>query len=223
MFTTADRAVMQLRLANLDQLAAHTPRPSAPGRQRGEHAAARDGPQQCARWSRSRRPADHAPELHEFLAEKLGHDEPAPEDLPTRARIEFAKHDAVHVSFVEDRLELVLNIRELGQGRDKIQNFQVHAYYRPHLDGLAVNVRPRRNAAVLLVRNLKTGARIVLHSVMGKVFSVAESCAWSENARSRSTVCRADGHATGDRRRLDGAGPRPHNGAITLAPGGRHH
>src|SRR5690606_2556895 len=30
MFTTSDRAVMQLRMANLDQLAAHTPRPSAP-------------------------------------------------------------------------------------------------------------------------------------------------------------------------------------------------
>jgi hypothetical protein len=171
MFTTSDRAVMQLRLANLDQLAAHTPRPSAPADSVVSvqlHETALNNAFAGLDLEGRRMTL---PELHKFLAEKFGNpDAPMPEDFPTRARIEFAKHDAVHVSFVEDRLELVLNIRELGHGRDKIQNFQVHAYYRPQLDGLSVNL-VRDETLQFAGPQLKTGARFVLHGIMGKVFS----------------------------------------------------
>jgi hypothetical protein len=171
MFTTSDRAVMQLRLANLNQLAAHTPRPSAPAdsvlslqlHETAINNALAGLELEGRRFT--------MPELYEHLATKFGRkDFKQPEDLPTRARIEFAKHDAIHISFVEDRLELVLNIRELGQGRDKIQNFQVHAYYRPHLDGMAVKF-VRDETLQFAGRHLKTGGRIVLHSVMGKMFT----------------------------------------------------
>ncbi len=171
MFTTADRAVMQMRLANLDQLAAHTPRPSAPADSVVSlqlHETALNNAFAGLDLEGRRM---MLPELHKFLAEKFGQEEaPLPADFPHRARIEFAKHDAIHVSFVEDRLELVLNIRELGRGRDKIQNFQVHAYYRPHLDGLSVML-VRDETLQFSGRHLKTGSRVVLHSVMGKVFS----------------------------------------------------
>ena len=171
MFTTSDRAVMQLRMANLDQLAAHTPRPSAPADSVVSvqlHETALNNAFAGLDLEGKRLTL---PELHKFLAEKFGYaDAPLPDDFPTRARIEFARHDAVHVSFADDRLALVLNIRELGQGRDKIQNFQVHAYYRPQLDGLAVQL-VRDETLQFSGRNLKTGARVVLHSVMGKVFS----------------------------------------------------
>jgi hypothetical protein len=171
MFTTSDRAVMQLRLANLDQLAAHTPRPSAPADSVLSlqlHETAINNALAGLELDGRR---FTMPELYEHLSKKLGRTEiKQPEDLPTRARIEFAKHDAIHIAFVEDRLELVLNIRELGQGRDKIQNFQVHAYYRPHLDGMAVKF-VRDETLQFSGRNLKTGGRIVLHSVMGKMFA----------------------------------------------------
>jgi hypothetical protein len=171
MFTTADRAVMQMRLANLDQLAAHTPRPSAPADSVLSlqlHETALNNAFAGLDLEGRRL---MLPELHKFLAEKFGQEEaPLPADFPHRARIEFAKHDAIHVSFVEDRLELVLNIRELGRGRDKIQNFQVHAYYRPQLDGLSVML-VRDETLQFSGRHLKTGSRVVLHSVMGQVFS----------------------------------------------------
>ena len=171
-FTTADRAVMQLRLANLDQLAAHTPRPSAPADSVVSmqfHETALNNAFAGLDLEGRRLTL---PELHKLLSEKFGQEEPPlPADFPRRARIEFAKHDAVHVSFVDDRLELVLNIRELGHGRDKIQNFQVHAYYRPHLDGLAVMLVRDETLQFSSSQHLKTGARVVLHSVMGKVFS----------------------------------------------------
>jgi hypothetical protein len=171
MFTTSDRAVMQMRLANLDQLAAHTPRPSAPADSVVSvqlHETALNNAFAGLELEGKRM---MLPELHKFLAEKFGFtDAPLPDDFPTRARIEFAKHDAVHVSFAEDRLALVLNIRELGHGRDRIQNFQVHVFYRPQLDGLAVQL-VRDETLQFSGRNLKTGPRVVLHSVMGKVFS----------------------------------------------------
>jgi hypothetical protein len=171
MFTTSDRAVMQLRMANLDQLAAHTPRPSAPADSVVSvqlHETAFNNAFAGLELEGKRM---LLPELHKFLADKFGYAEaPLPEDFPSRARIEFAKHDAVHVSFAEDRLALVLNIRELGYGRDKIQNFQVHAFYRPQLDGLAVQL-VRDESLQFSGKNLKTGPRVVLHSVMGKVFS----------------------------------------------------
>lgn len=171
MFTTSDRAVMQLRMANLSQLAAHTPRPSAPADSVVSvqlHETALNNALAGLDLEGKRM---MLPELHKFLAEKLGYpDATLPEDFPMRARIEFASHDAVHVSFAEDQLALVLNIRELGQGRDKIQNFQVHAFYRPQLDGLAVQL-VRDETLQFSGRNLKTGHRVVLHSVMGKVFS----------------------------------------------------
>jgi hypothetical protein len=171
MFTTSDRAVMQLRMANLDQLAAHTPRPSAPADSVVSvqlHETALNNAFAGLDLEGRRM---MLPELHAFLADKFGFkDASLPDDFPTRARIEFARHDAVHVSFADDRLALVLNIRELGHGRDKIQNFQVHAYYRPQLDGLAVQL-VRDETLQFSGRNLKTGPRVVLHSVMGKVFS----------------------------------------------------
>lgn len=171
MFTTSDRAVMQLRLANLDQLAAHTPRPSAPADSVVSvqlHETALNNAFAGLELEGRRM---MLPELHAYLTEKLGYeDAPLPEDFPHRARIEFARHDAVRVSFSDDRLELVLNIRELGHGRDKIENFKVHAFYRPQLDGLAVQL-VRDETLQFAGRHLKTGARVVLHSVMGKVFA----------------------------------------------------
>lgn len=171
MFTTSDRAVMQLRLANLDQLAAHTPRPSAPADSMVSvqlHETALNNALAGLDLEGKRMTL---PELHTFLAEKFGYaDASLPDDFPTRARIEFAKHDAIHVSFADDRLALVLNIRELGHGRDKIENFQVHAFYRPQLDGLAVQL-VRDETLQFSGRNLKTGGRVVLHGVMGRVFS----------------------------------------------------
>jgi hypothetical protein len=161
---------MQLRLANLDQLAAHTPRPSAPADSVISMQVHETAINNALAGLQLEGRRFTMPELHAFLSEKLGRKGAAPpEDLPARAKVEFAKHDSIHVSFVDDRLELVLNFRELGHGRDKIQNFQVHAYYRPQLDGLAVMLI-RDDSLQFSGPNLKTGARVVLHSVMGKLF-----------------------------------------------------
>ncbi|WP_148076117.1 hypothetical protein [Bythopirellula goksoeyrii] len=177
MHTTAKRAVMQLRLANLDQLAAHTPRPSAPADSvlsMQLHETALNNALAGLELE-GRRMTLH--EVHALLAEKMGYENAQPpEDLPARAIVEFAPYDAVHVSFAEDRLELVMNIRELAHGRDKIPNFEVHTFHRPVVDGLTVKL-VQDETLQFAGRNLRTGHRVVLHSVMGKLFSRADEIA----------------------------------------------
>jgi hypothetical protein len=169
MYTTEDRAVMELRLANGSQLAANTLRPLAPS----DSVASMQVHESVLNNAAAGLGLDGRRmtllELFAFLSERFGDpDATPPEDLPVRAVVEFASHDAIHVRCAEDRLELVLNIRQVSQGRDKIQNFQVHAYFRPVVDGLDVRL-VRDGTLQFNGRNLRTGPRVVLHGVFGKL------------------------------------------------------
>jgi hypothetical protein len=62
----------------------------------------------------------------------------------------------------------VLSVVELAHRRDKIKNFQIHVHFRPELDGLRVKL-VRDGSLQFSGRRLKTGPRVVLHSVIGKL------------------------------------------------------
>jgi hypothetical protein len=72
------------------------------------------------------------------------------------------------VHFEEGRVELILSIRELAHGRDKIRNFRVHAHFKPEVEGRSVAL-VRMGTLQFSGRRVLTGARMVLHSVFGKV------------------------------------------------------
>lgn len=169
MYTTSDRAVMLARLANSFQLASNSLRPLAPSDSLASfqlHESALNNAIDGIGLNGQRM---SALELHHFIATRLGKPGAlAPDDLPVRAKIEFALHNAIRVNCQDDCLELVLNIREVSHGRDKIRNFSVHAYYRPKLDGLDVRLI-RAGTLQFEGRNLRTGPRVVLHSVFGKL------------------------------------------------------
>ncbi len=169
MFTTEERAVMQLRLANDGQLAAHTPRPLAPSDSAASlqlHETVLNNAIAGLQLNGRRMKVT---ELFEFFAEKFGRADAQPsEDLSRRAVIQFASRDAILVNCDNDRIELILNIREVAHGRDKIRNFQVHAYFRPVLDGFDVRL-VRDGSLQFAGRRLKTGPRIVLHGIFGKL------------------------------------------------------
>jgi hypothetical protein len=169
MYTTEDRAVMELRLANTTQLAANTLRPLAPSDSVACMQLHQSVLNNAAAGLDLNGNRMTLLQLHDFLAEKFGRPGAAPpEDLPKRVVIEFAAHDAIHVNCQGDRLELVLNVREVAHGRDKIRNFAVHAYFRPVMDGLDVRL-VRDGTLQFDGRNLRTGPRVVLHSVFGKL------------------------------------------------------
>ena len=169
MYTTSDRAVMLLRLANAFQLGANSLRPLAPADSMASlqlHESVLNNAVAGLDLEGKRLTAH---ELHDFIALKLGRtDLQAPNDLPERAKIEFAPYDAVRVKCHGDRIEVVLNIREVSHGRDKIRNFAVHAYFRPRLDGLNVQL-VREGTLQFEGKHLRTGPRVVLHGVFGKL------------------------------------------------------
>ena len=113
-------------------------------------------------------------QLFDMLAEKLGRsDARRPADLPEWARIEFASHDAIRIDCDNDRIELVLSIKELSRGRDRISNFKVHVKFRPEVSGLQA-VLVRDGTLQFSGHRLLTGPRVVLHSVFGKLFQKDE-------------------------------------------------
>jgi hypothetical protein len=167
--TTEERAVMRMRLAGEHHLGAHTPRPSAPSDSLASvqlhHSALNNAIRGLELDGRRLTVA----ELHELLQSKFAdRAEAPPADLPQRAIVEFAKHDAVRVACHDDCVELTLNIVELRKGRDSIRNVVVHAFFRPVIDGLEMKL-VRDGSLQFEGAHLRSGPRLVLHSVFGKL------------------------------------------------------
>jgi hypothetical protein len=169
LYTTDQRAVARLRLAREDQLAAHSLRPLAPSDSWMSvqlHNSALNNSMVGFELDGRRLSLG---QLFDLVTEKMHLTNiQRPHDLPNRAMVEFASHDAICVDCRNDRLGIVLNIRELSYGRDKIRNFQVHANFRPKLNGLQVTL-VRDGTLQFSGRRLLTGPRMVLHSIFGKL------------------------------------------------------
>ena len=61
-----------------------------------------------------------------------------------------------------------MNIVELRHGRDSIRGVGVHAFFRPEVDGLELKL-VRDGSLQFSGAHLRTGPRMVLHSVFGKM------------------------------------------------------
>jgi hypothetical protein len=169
MSTTADRAVMRVRMASSQQLGAHTPRPSAPSDSLASlqlHESALNNAIAGLELDGRRLTIG---ELHDLLRSKFtNRPEAPPADLPQRAIVEFAERDAVRVACRGDCIELTLRIVEMRKGRDRIRNVGVHAFFRPIVDGLEVKL-VRDGTLQFEGAHLRSGPRLVLHSVFGKL------------------------------------------------------
>jgi hypothetical protein len=168
MSTTEERAVVRLRMAGEQQLAAHTPRPSAPSDSLASVQLHESAVNNAIRGLGLDGRRMTVGDLHALLAEKFTQRTEAPADLPQRAVVEFAAHDAARVSCHDDCIELTIRIVELKKGRDRICNVGVHAFFKPVIDGLEVKL-VRDGALQFEGAHLRTGPRLVLHSVFGKL------------------------------------------------------
>ncbi len=169
MSTTEERAVVRLRLAGEHHLGAHTPRPSAPSDSLASLQLHHSAINNAARGLELDGRRLTVAELHELLRSKFANRTDAPPaDLPQRAIVEFAAHDAVRVACHDDCVELTLSIVELRKGRDSIRNVIVHAFFRPIVDGLEVKL-VRDGSLQFEGAHLRSGPRLVLHSVFGKL------------------------------------------------------
>jgi hypothetical protein len=150
-------------------LAAHTPRPSAPSDSFASFQLHESVFNNAVRGLNLDGRRLTVGELHGELSAKIRrHAAAEPADLPKAAKVEFAAHDAIRVRCNGDRIELILKIVELRHGRDSIRSVGVHAFFRPVVDGMEVKL-VREGTLQFDGAHLRTGPRMVLHGVFGKL------------------------------------------------------
>jgi len=168
--TTETHLTIRSRLAGDDQLAAYTPRPDAPGAsvasmQVNESAANNllDHLDLAGRTFK-------LPDLLRHLNEKLSvADKPLPQDLPEGVEVTFAKTEPMRIRFAGGRVELVLNIAEIHQGKHHWHDFEVRASYRPEAHALAADFQ--RDGSIELGGQYKGKTEVALRGIFSKVLS----------------------------------------------------
>ena len=169
MYTTSQRAVMLLRLANSLQLASTSLRPLAPSDSLASVQLHESALNNAAAGLKLEGRRMTVLQLHHFISARMGRPgEPPADDLPLGAKVEFAPYNAIRINCQGDQLEVVLRIKEVSRGIDKIRNFAVHAFFQPEVDGLDVRL-VRDGTLHFEGRQLRMGPRIVLHSVFNKL------------------------------------------------------
>ena len=168
--TTETRLTVRSRLAGTDQLAAYTPRPDAPA----DSLASLQ-----LHESAANNLLDHLdlagrtftlPELLHHLNEKLSRAaKPLPQDLPDGVDVTFAKDAPMRVRCSGGRIELVLNIAEIRQGKHRWHDFEVRATYRPEMHGLAADFQ--RDGSIELGGLYKGKTEVALRGIFSKVLS----------------------------------------------------
>lgn len=169
--TTDERAIMRVRLATGEQLAAHTPRPRAPSDSilslQMHESALNNVLTQLDLNGRQ----FQVPELHLWIASKLQLPEPDAEALRHEdAVIGFADEDAVQVLCREDRVEVTLSLAEVSSGYNRWSNFSVRVFYRPESNGLHGEL-VRDGTIQLIGYGLGAKGQIALRGIFSRMFS----------------------------------------------------
>ncbi len=140
MQTTDRRLIVRYRLAADHQLAAHTPRPNAPGDSvlsaQIHESAINNTIEQLRLDGRQVSLVD----LYRELSAKFGKNVEPPADIPDNILLAFAEEDAVRVRFHEGRVELTLRFRAMQAGQNLWENFEVFTKLTPEVSGRLVRL-----------------------------------------------------------------------------------
>lgn len=170
MHSDRELMVVRARLAAEDQLAANTPRPTAPEGSLASlqlHQTAANN--LCQRLELEGR-TFAIEELFAALSEKLGYRlEPDPEVLEEDFDFTFADKNALAVRFVEGRVELTLAFKELRNENRRWPNFTVEVAYKPEVTDTAV--RFVRDGSVQPHGANLYGPQLILRGIFDKAFS----------------------------------------------------
>lgn len=171
MSTTADRLAMRLRVATADQLAGYTPRPRAPSDSQFSVQLHQSALNNAAEQLELNGRTFTLPELFDWLGKRLHSKSDAlHEELPEDVSITFAENDAVRVRCADGRVEVMLSVKQLTQGRSRWHDFTVRAQYTPTKDG----ERPQlvRDGTIYLEGDsLKGKTHIMLRTIFSKTLS----------------------------------------------------
>lgn len=167
--TAGSRLILRYRLAGNQQMAAHTPRPRAPGDSLLSiqiHESALNNTLQNLKLD-----GKHTDlrTLYRELAEAF--DRPnitIPEEIPANVTVSMADHEAVQVRFKEGKVNLRIHLKELKSGRrHQWKNFILTASYRPSMDQLTASLY-RDGHLQFEGKQLRLGDRIALQGIFNK-------------------------------------------------------
>jgi hypothetical protein len=170
MSTTEKRLVARLRVAGDEQLAGHTPRPRAPADSLASvqvHESAITNAAVSLDLDGKRFTAQ---ELQTLMREKFSRtNQPAATVIDAETVFDFATDDAVRFRIADQKLELILSLREVDFEGDTVRNFRVHAFYVPVINGLEAEFV--RDGGLGIEGRIGTGDRARMHGVFNKVLS----------------------------------------------------
>lgn len=167
--TTAARLILRYRLAGNRQMAAHTPRPRAPGNSLLSiqiHESALNNTLHNLKLDGKRT------DLRTFyreLADAFGRtDISIPEEIPSNVTISMADREAVRIRFEDGKVNLRIHLKELKSGkRHQWKNFVLTVSYRPSMDQLTASLY-RDGHLQFEGKHLRLGDRIALQGIFNK-------------------------------------------------------
>jgi hypothetical protein len=173
MRTTDEHLIARYRIAGRHQMAAFTPRPEPPQNSvfnvQLHHSLLNNVLEQLKLDGRR----TDLETLYRDIAGtfNLPLNEETLAELPQRVTVQFAEREAVRVVADDGKLQLILKIAELSQGRDhKWKNFTVQAYYFPDFSTLDAKL-VRDGTIELIAPRLNFREQIALRGVFAKVLA----------------------------------------------------
>jgi hypothetical protein len=173
MQTTTERLIARYRLAGREQVAAHTPRPQAPGDSLLSvqvHESAMNNVLEHLELQGRRL---ELRELYREVTSRFAQGQPStpPDDLPEEVYVTFAEEDPIRVDCEDGRVALTIRLKELTHGsKNKWTNFMIRAYYAPDSDQLDANL-VRDGVIELGGERLRFGDQVALRGIFSRVLS----------------------------------------------------
>lgn len=168
--TTEQRVIARLRVAGEAQFAGHTPRPRAPSDSLASiqvHESALTNAAMSLALDGQRLTAK---ELQDLVRAKLARSNQPPATVVDAETIfDFAPEDAVRFRVADEKLELILSLREVVNDGNSVRNFRVHAFYVPVIHGLEAEFV--RDGSLGIEGRIGTGDRARVHNIFNKVLS----------------------------------------------------
>lgn len=165
--TTESRLIGRLRLANQQQLAAHTPRMRAPSDSVLSfqlHESTVNNAFEGLGLEGNRFTTE---QLRERISERFSIDMDSVGTSPQRASITFNELEPARVSFDQGKVRLTLSLQEMSIRGTKQANFKVHMMYEPELIGKEAWLVQKGTAQI--EGKMRTSSRVRLHAALGKV------------------------------------------------------
>ncbi|MGQ9575745.1 MAG: hypothetical protein ACUVUC_10540 [Thermoguttaceae bacterium] len=168
--TTAERAVLRLRIGSDRQLAAHTPRPRAPADSLASLQIHQSAVNNMLGQLQLEQGTFSLPQLRRRVADRLRRadllgDQNENDDLSIR----FADKDAVRIECREGQVKLHLAVARLEKPPHAWEDFRACVTYRPEVRGRSA-VLVREELIELISEELNLRAQIALRGILGKTF-----------------------------------------------------